>query len=217
MTRNAPPNINPANNDTLAGAFAHIFDQFISNVNGMLPAQVIAYSPINGNIPATVQVQPLIMLVDTNGNQIPRAQIANVPVLQIGSGGFLINFPIKTGDLGWIMANDRDISQFLSTYAQAQPNTFRKNDFADSIFIPGVLKGYTIASEDTNNLTLQNLDGTVKISLGPEKIKLTAPTVEVNATTIVIDASGAVPNIVGNIFVDGFINSTGAITPYVPP
>src|SRR5579871_3597939 len=104
MTRPyAPPDIDPVNNDSLAGLIAHSFKKQIQNVNKMLPAQVIAYQPASGNVAANVQVQPLIMIVDTAGNQTARAQIANVPVVQIGGGGFILNFPLKTGDLGWII------------------------------------------------------------------------------------------------------------------
>ena len=179
---NANPSLDPANTDTLVGAFREILNKMLQNTDGMLPAQVIAYEAPTANSPARVSVQPLIQMITTAGDIVSRAQIAKLPVLQIGGGGFILNFPIQTGDFGWIMANDRDISIFLQTYAQAAPNTNRKKNFADAIFIPCTVRGYTIASGDAANATFQSLDGTVRVSLGSTTITLTAPNVIINGT-----------------------------------
>ena len=64
------------------------------------------------------------------------AQVASVPVFQISMGGFAINFPCNPGDLGWLKANDRDISMFKQTGQQAQPNTQRKHSFEDANLHP---------------------------------------------------------------------------------
>lgn len=223
MNSNANPASDPANNDSLTGLLKHTFNKLLQTTDDMLPAKIIAFDRTTG----LARVQPLIYLVDSNGNQHKRAQIASVPVLQIGGGGFFISFPIKPGDLGWIKANDRDISQFLRTYDLAQPPTFRIKTFSDALFIPGILTGYTIAGEDTDNLTIQNLAGTIKIALGDTTVKVTSPAVEFTGA-ITIDglltlnnglsiSGGITPNATGNLFINGNISATGDITPHVPP
>lgn len=218
MNSNANPSLNPADNDSLAGAFRHIVNKMMQNANTMLPAKVLGYQPSSTG--DRVQVQPLITVVDTLGNQIPRAQIASVPVVRLGGGGFIVSFPLNPGDLGWIIANDRDISQFLQTYAISPPNTTRKNNFSDAIFIPAAMTGYTIAGGDLTNFVIQNLDGTVKISLSNTTITLESPsgTIINNLSAQNITLSGGVtPNFTGNLFVNGNIQATGTITPNVPP
>jgi len=218
---NARPSLNPVNNDTLTGVLRQVLGKAFQNTDGMLPAQVVAYQAPTGSSGARVQVQPLITMLDTNGNQIPRGQIASVPVLTIGGGGFVINVPVQPGDLGWIVANDRDISLFLQSYAMSPPNTYRVKDFADSIFIPSSLKGYSIAPGDAGALTIQSTDGSIKIGIYSDKIVLQAPTVEVDGSLSVagltITSDGTTPNIQGNLFVNGFIAATQSITPFVPP
>src|SRR5271170_3777139 len=177
---NSNPSIDPSLERTLAGTLQLAFSKMMQNTNGMLPAQVIAYDRTANR----AQVQPLITLINTNGEQVPRAQIASIPVLILGGGGFMLNFNLNPGDLGWIFANDRDISGFLQTYAQSSPNTVRKNSFADAIFIPDIMRGYTIADEDAGNTVLQSIDGTVKISLGTGKIKLSAEIIELDGNVI---------------------------------
>jgi phage baseplate assembly protein gpV len=192
------PSIDPADEGDLLGALRHILGKEIQNLDGMLPAKVVSFDRATNR----VTVQPLVMVLTTSNTTLSRATIASLPVYQIGGGGFILNFNLKAGDLGWIQANDRDISLFLQEYKEAGINTLRKHSFSDAVFYPDVMTGYTIASEDAENAVLQNLDGTVRISLWPDKVKVTAPTVEIDSPTT---------HITGALNVDGAITSLSTI------
>ncbi len=223
---NANPSLDPANNDSLVGAFRQVLTKYSQSLNCALPASVISFDR-TANL---VQVQPQIMVLTTDGAQITRAQIASIPVYQIGGGGFVLNFNLNPGDLGWIIACDRDISLFMQSFSSSQPNTTRTHDFADSFFLPNILNGFAIDSLDSENAVLQSLDGTVKISLGASKITIAAPTVEIDsAVTITGDllVEGDL-TVDGDSLVDGHsvvldyiasgadITAVGAITPFTP-
>src|SRR5690606_25288370 len=169
------PDIDPANNDSLAGTLQFCMQKFMQNMQNMLPARVIKYDRTNNR----VQVQLLITMITTQGIQVSRPQIASIPVMLFGGGGYFLSFNINTGDLGWVLANDRDISLFLQKYQEAPPSTFRIHNFSDGVFVPDIMTGYNIAEEDATSAVLQNLSGTIKISLQSDRIKLTAPLVEV--------------------------------------
>lgn len=196
-SRGNNPNIDPANNDTLAGTLRSVFAQLMRNVDGTLPARVLRYDRDTNR----VQVEVLIAMITTSGQQVSRAQIANIPVINLGGGGFLINFPLKAGDLGFIMANDRDISLFLQSFSEAPPNTNRVKSFSDSIFIPSVLTDYTIDGADADNMVIQNLDGTVKISLGPDSVNI--------SSTVGVTIDTPVTTVTGELIVQGLLRSTG--------
>lgn len=181
MTINTP-SIDPADFDSLAGTFKFIFKKLMQGVNGMLPAQVVSYDRASNR----AKVQPLINLLTTGGEQITRASISQVPVINIGGGGFVLSFNLNPGDLGWIVAADRDISLFLQTLRAAKPNTDRMNDFADSFFLPHPMAGYSVSGTDA---VLQSLDGAVKIALSNNKITITAPTVEINTDAANVNAT----------------------------
>lgn len=180
MAKNAEPSRNPADDSTIAGAFRLILDKFLQKTDDMLPAQVISYDRTTG----FAEVQPLIMMVSTAGEQVSRAPVASVPVLQIGGGGFILSFPIIAGDLGWIKANDRDISNFTANFSEVRPNTARKHSFSDAMFIPHVMKDFSISSDDAAAVVLQSTDGSVLIALSADRLKLTAPTVEIVSTSV---------------------------------
>lgn len=177
----SPPSRNPADNDTIVGMLRLVLGKFLQGVDDMLPARVLAYDPGSNR----AQVQPLINSVTTDKQIVQRAQVASVPVMQFGAGGFVMRFPVKTGDLGWIKANDRDISLFKNKYAQTAPNTQRKHSFEDGVFIPDtMLNGFAIAGGDIDKAVIQSADGTIKITLGGGEINIDAPVVKVNGVII---------------------------------
>jgi len=191
------PDTDPANNDTLVGAVRFAFFKLLQQVNGMLPVQVIAYDRTTNR----VQVQHFINIVTTGNQQVPRPQVASVPALILGAGGFMISFPINTGDKGWLLANDRDISAFLQSYGQSAPVTGRMFNFADGLFIPDIMTDYTIGSGNNDSMVIQSVDGTLNMALGSSGLSITS-TAPVTVTTPTFA-------VVGNI------TATGSITPFV--
>lgn len=177
--KNNIPSVDPANNDTLVGTFNFVLQKYLQTCDDMLPAKVIAVKP---GSPTFVQVQPQILVLGTGGDQLPRAQIASIPVLSLGGGGFVMTFPVKPGDMGYIKANDRDISLFMQNFNANPPNTERMHSFSDAIFIPNTFTGYTA---DPDNLVIQSLAGDVKISVGSDTIDIIAPNINIDGADVV--------------------------------
>lgn len=163
------PSRNPASNDSLPGLLKFFLKTVQKRTDCCLPATILEYSPSANR----AQISPALVQITTGNAQISRGQLASVPVLQMGGGKFVQYFPVGTGDTGWIIACDRDISIFKKTYKKSPPNTYRLHDFADSWFVPDtMLNGVTIAPEDIQNSVWQNYAGTVKIALWNNLIKI---------------------------------------------
>lgn len=173
---NAPPSKNPADDGTLAGTLRTVFRKLMQEAETMLPARVLAYDR-DRNV---ATVQPMIAVLTTTGQAVPRAQVAEVPVVAIGGGGFVMHFPLQAGDLGWIEASDRDISLFMQSLEESPPNTHRLHSFADARFLPDVLRQFDAGSVAGNAMALQSTDGTVRVELSPSRLLLVAPSVQVD-------------------------------------
>lgn len=187
----ASPSRDPANDDDLLGMAREILDKFLASVDDMLPAMVVSF---NGDRESPrVAVLPLVHLLTTDGRQVRRAQIASLPVLQSGGGDVALSFFLKPGDLGWIKANDRDISLILQSYKENVPNTLRKHSFQDALFIPDVMRGLTVNAEDAENAVLQTKDGTVRVAIWQDRVKITAGSryVEVGPVNITLSNGAA--------------------------
>lgn len=215
---NNNPSLDPADNGSLAGTLQFVFKKLLQSVDNLLPAKVIEYDRTNNR----VSVQILISLITTSNTLVSRQQISSIPVFVMGGGGYFLSFPLKPGDLGWIAANDRDISLFLQSYNEAAPNTNRVKSFSDAVFIPDIMHGYTIDGADEDKLVIQDTDGNAKITLGDGEINLQSGNVnimidnssaEINSPVISIDMGSP-----GNsINLNGGIIATGdVIAPNIP-
>lgn len=165
-----PPSRNPTVDGRLKTILRFVFTKMVQgSLDDMLPAKIINYNRITN----MASVQPQISIVTTLNTIVDRSQVASIPVVQIGGGGYVLNFPIRAGDLGFIKANDRDISLFTQFWRMVRPNTRRMHSFEDSIFIPSVLTGFTIESPDVENVVLQAIDGTTRLSMGAGNVCVT--------------------------------------------
>ena len=175
MSDNQNPSLqqDPASGAGLSGAFQFILRKALQNTDGMLPATVIAATPDR----MFVTVRPQIMVVGTDQKlTVSRAQVAKVPVFHMGAGGFVLTFPVKPGDPGWIIASDRDISLYIQSNKEAKPNTPRLHSFEDGLFIPDAARLFTLAAGEGANVVLQSIDGTAFVSVGAAQIKIKHPT-----------------------------------------
>ena len=180
------PSFDPAELDSMPGMLRFVSKKFLQKTDDMLPAKVIAYDrQLN-----LAEVQPMIKLVTTDNKLLSRAPIAKVPVFTMGGGGFMVSYPIKPGDLGWVKANDRDISLYIQrAYAESQPNTQRLHSFEDGVFLPDVMASYTISGEDQENMVIQKTDSSVKITLSDDSIKISSP-LQVEIETPLVTMTG---------------------------
>jgi phage baseplate assembly protein gpV len=172
----------------------------------LIPAKVMQFDRVKN----MATVQPMVMLVDVSDNTRIRKAIANIPVISLGGGGFHINFPLKEGDLGWILAADRDISQFMQNLKAAPPNTFRKHTFSDGWFIPDVFRQYTINSADSAAMVIQSTDGATRISIGQGTVNITAPTSVTVTTPLATFSQDVAVN--GKLTVTGLTTVNGGFT-----
>ena len=184
MSQQGFPSQNPADSGGLAGVLTGLLGKFLQNVDDCLPATVISYDRDSN----TATVRPMMAVLTTDGQSVQRATIASVPVFAYGAGDFVINFPVKPGDLGWIKATDRDISLFKQSMAEAKPNTVRKHSFEDGFFFPDMIKNFDIDPEDKDaNMVIQSRDGKIRVALWPDRVKTTA-----NETWLEVNAIGEI-------------------------
>lgn len=141
------------------------------DTDGMIPAQIVSFDRAKN----TATVKPLIHWVGLDDKPVERWEITEIPVLSLGGGGFHISFPLNAGDLGWIFAGDRDISEFVKELKPAAPPNGRSKQFSDGLFIPDVFRQYTINSEDSSAMVIQSVDGASRISIRGDNIKITTP------------------------------------------
>lgn len=116
---------------------AFVVRQILGRVRTLMLAQV------KGVGTGTVDVQPLVSMVDSQGNATDHGTIYGCPYLEMRAGGSAIVAVPVIGDIGLIGVCDRDSSAVLQTFAPGPPPSAREFDLADAIYIMGVAVGGT--------------------------------------------------------------------------
>lgn len=89
----------------------------------------------------TVDLLPLVKLVDGEGNATDQGTVFGIPYSQMQWGkNAIIGTPV-VGDIGLLACCDRDISAVKTTKDAAPPSSSRKFSPADGVFMPGFLNG----------------------------------------------------------------------------
>jgi hypothetical protein len=129
-------------NDQL-GAFnpvAFIISQMLARVRTVTLGKVIGVTNSGTIIPAgTVDVNPLVSMVDGRGNAVPHGVVYKLPYFRLQSGANAIIMDPAVGDIGIMLICDRDVSSVEASQAAAPPPSMRMFSFSDGLFIGGVL------------------------------------------------------------------------------
>lgn len=178
ITKTIPAH-NPADENTLSGLNKVLIDKISMNIQCVIPAIVQSYDKLTNR----AVVKPAITGVASQGQKIPHEAFIDIPVLNISGGGYVISFPIKEGNTGWLIASDRNISLFKQSLEESAPNDYRKHRFEDGFFIPDKINN--TPSTNINSLLIQNETGTVSVELTETGVNIKGLTTITGNTSVI--------------------------------
>ena len=181
-------NLVTADNASDIGRLKFVINNALAGMRTSIPVKVIAVSNAGGLSPVgTVNVQPLVSMLDGSGNAWPHGIIHNVPYMRVQGGANGIILDPAIGDVGIATVCDRDISTVKNTGKVSAPGSLRKHDMSDMIYIQ----------------TIIGAAPTQYVQFNSTGITITSPTtVTINATDIKIN---------GKLTVVGDIETTGTL------
>jgi hypothetical protein len=187
-----------------------IVRQLINKISTLIPVKIISVHTQGGVAPAgTVDVQPLVALLDGAGNASQHGIVYGLPYLRLQSGTTAIIMDPAVGDIGFIICADHDISAVKSTKGPANPGSRRRFSLSDGIYFGGFL-GQTpqqYIQITPTGLTLADSNGNT-ISTGPTGITLSGTNIIVSGN---LQLTGAIQGANGAIY-SGNITTTGTVT-----
>ena len=147
-----------------------VIQQALANVQTATVVKVVACSN-DGDLSPVGTVDVLILVNQITGQSIPTPHVTmyGLPYLRIQGGANAVIMDPQPGDIGIAVFASRDITNVKSTKAQANPGTFRTHDFADGMYLGGLLNG--IPSQ-----YVQFGSGGITI-LSPTSVAITAPSI----------------------------------------
>ncbi|MCC8963781.1 hypothetical protein H8A95_16035 [Bradyrhizobium sp. Pear76] len=132
----------PNDSASEANAIAFAVKRILAKYDTMLPVKVIAVHAGSGTPPgpATVDVQPLVSRVDGNMNGVQEGTVSGIICSRIQGGPWVIVCDPAVGDIGWVVAADRDISKIKAgNGAAGLPGSSRRWSIADGVYAGAIL------------------------------------------------------------------------------
>lgn len=117
---------------------AFMIEVALGGIATMKLVKVEAVTPGEDGLSGTVDVLPLVNIMDGLGKTTKLATLFGIPVLRIQGGKNAIVIDPVVGDIGIMVIADRDISAAVAAKGQANPGSFRRFNMADGIYIGGI-------------------------------------------------------------------------------
>jgi hypothetical protein len=185
-----------------------MIQQMLSKVHTATIVQVTACSNDGGVSPVgTVDVQILVNQMGSLAGQmvgVPHVTMYGLPYLRIQGGANAIIIDPQPGDIGIAVFASRDITNVKSTKAQANPNTFRMHDFADGMYLGGLLNGVplqfiqfstagiVVSVPPASTATIQTGDELSSVIVDDDSVTMDSSDVDITAEIGEIDLTGEV-------------------------
>ena len=145
--------------------------------------QIVAVTNTGADaIAGLVDVQPLIDQKDGDGNPVPYTTLYQLPYFRMQGGANAVIMDPQVGDVGIALFASRDISAVVSqlqatplTAAQDKglgaPPTWRTYDYADGIYIGGILNGVPTQYVQFNSSGI-NITSTAAVTINAPSVTI---------------------------------------------
>jgi hypothetical protein len=143
-----------------------------------------------------VDVIPMVHQIDSDGVPMPHVTIFNIPYLRIQGGSNAIIIDPVAGDIGICCFASRDITKVKNSKKPSPPDSRRKYDFSDGMYMGGMLNG-------TPSQFIQFHAGGIQIT-SPNPVTINSSAVVVNAPTTTVNSTTSTFN--GNVVINGSIS-----------
>lgn len=123
-----------------ATAWTLFVQQQMAQANHIALVLVTAVTPSGeGKSVGFVSAQPMVHQIDGAGTTQPHGNIPSLAYFRLQGGANAVIIDPVVGDIGVAVFCDRDISVVRKTQAPAQPGSFRRFDWADGVYLGGLL------------------------------------------------------------------------------
>lgn len=166
-----------------------IMDRKIEKINTCYIAKVI---DIAENKVSVIPANKYML----RGEEIPPAVVNNCMLALPYSGLFKMKIPIQKGDFGLCIVCQDDTSNFKARGEEAPPNSDRRFDICDSIFLPAALYNAADLDEDLvleykDEATITFNKESLSIAYKENEVKLTSDGVIINAKSDPLEIKNA--------------------------
>lgn len=165
--------------------------RLLARVHTAQLVRVLKVSTVSDRV-GFVDVQPVILDVDTANTVIAQTPIYNVPYLRVQGGTSAVIIDPAVDDTGVALFAERDITAFKSTLTPGAPATQRQFSSADALYLGGFLNAAPV-----QYVRFVPNGGGIDV-ITPGAMTFTAASLTVNAPTVFTDTVSGTKTGAGN-------------------
>ena len=156
----------------------YAMEQSMKAFNFCRPGLVVDYDPATKR--ARVQVA-IDRVLNKTGERIPGVVIANVPVIHLAAGGYVVHVPPAQGDLVLLLFSDRGLEEIKQTYRRAGTDISSLLEEKDAVALPGFgALAQAIPEDAVGGLYAGAEGGGEYVSITPGQVKLVAANIDLD-------------------------------------
>jgi hypothetical protein len=180
-----------------------------SKMNVAMLVQVVAVYPGAGSPDecGTVDVLPLVNLVDGAGSVWPHTTLFGIPYFRLQGGVAAVIVDPVVGDLGMAVFCDKDISSVKATFQASAPASERRFDMADGFYFGGWMP----TVEPTTYVQILPT-GTINIVTPSNSVVLSPASITSTMGSTTVVQTGSNVTVTGTTKVVGTLEVTGGVT-----
>ena len=155
-----------------------------NNVHTALPGIVTYYDAETRRADVNIAVR----MVMTDGTEMARPPLFNVPVLFPSGGGYTMTFPVSKGDGVLLVFNERSIATWKQTFEEATPTLLNVLSYADAVAVAGF--GPLSVTPASSGASMQSVDGSNYVTLNSQGVEIKhSGNVNIDADSITLHSS----------------------------
>ncbi|HFD3343746.1 TPA: Gp138 family membrane-puncturing spike protein, partial [Klebsiella quasipneumoniae subsp. similipneumoniae] len=104
-------------------------------IKGCVFADIVLVKKVNGK---TLTVFPLVTGTNASGGSIENQDVYNVPFIQYQAGNSSVKMTPRVGDIGLVIACDKDITNVKKSKSGGPPPTQRRHSYSDAVYITAI-------------------------------------------------------------------------------
>ena len=171
----------------VTAALRFVVRQMLKGLSFCMPGVIVSYDAPSRR----ASVRPALAITTAKGRFIERPVVTDVPVVFPGGGGFLLQFPLSSGDPVLLVYSQRGLNGWKLTHGLAPPDMDSLFGEGDAIAIPG-LGPLSITPGSDAGVSLQDFDAGNVIAVEGNGIRIKSTgTVAIEASDLTFRAVGS--------------------------
>lgn len=163
--------------DTREAPYRDLLQAARMDIHTAIPGIIQSFDPVRMTCTVQPSIEGAVVAPDGRAQAVALPLLVDCPVVFPGGGGYVLTFPLKSGDEALIIFAERCIDAWWQSGGVQPAAEYRLQDLSDGFVIPGPRSQPRVVSDgvNTSGAELRTDSGTTVLRLKGTQVELVAP------------------------------------------